>query len=130
MTIAFLGHDVAMASATGGATAFTAASPGVVDGSHVVHEADPSAASAFVADFGDSGEDWGWWISKSQRKFGWDNGDAGRNAIFGNLAGPGGWATALCATTLSHMGKHAPVLIVNQNDVPVTVEDYLLHIKP
>ena len=95
-----------------------------------IPESDPIEASSFFADFGDSGEDWGFWVDKSVRDFGWDNGDAGRNAIFVTLSGPGGWANALSATTLSHMGKHAPVLIVNQNGVPTVIEDYLRHIKP
>lgn len=95
-----------------------------------IPEADPIEAAAFFADFGDSGEDWGFWVDKSVRDFGWDNGDAGRNAIFVNLTGPGGWANALSATTLSHMGKHAPALIIDRNEVPAVVEDYLRHIKP
>lgn len=95
-----------------------------------IPKADPSAASAFFADFGDSGEDWGFWVDKSVRDFGWDNGDAGRNAIFVNLDGPGGWANALNATTLSHMGKHGPALVVDQNDLPTEIESYLRDIQP
>lgn len=95
-----------------------------------IPKADPSAASAFFADFGDSGEDWGFWVDKSVRDFGWDNGDAGRNAIFVNLNGPGGWANALNATTLSHMGKHGPALVVDQNDLPTEIERYLRDIQP
>ena len=95
-----------------------------------IPEPDPVGAAAFFADFGDSGEDWGFWVDKGVRDFGWDNGDTGRNAIFANLDGPGGWANVLNATTLSHMGKHAPVLIVDQNGVPTDVEEYLYDIKP
>ena len=95
-----------------------------------IPEPDPIGASAFFADFGDSGEDWGWWFESSAREFGWDNGDAGRNAIFANLEGPGGWANALAATTLSHMGKHGPVLIVTRTGVPEEVAAYLNDIQP
>lgn len=55
--------------------------------------------SAFFAGFHDAGRNWGAWYWQGARKFGWDNGDAGRNAIFVNMNGPGGWQNALIATT-------------------------------
>jgi hypothetical protein len=88
------------------------------------------AISSFFAGHHDSGEDWGWWFEASDRAFGWGNAEAGRNAIFVNVDGPGGWANALSATTLSHMGKHAPVLIVEADEVPTAVENYLAILKP
>lgn len=36
----------------------------------------------------------------------------------------------LPATTLSHMGKHAPVLVVEQTSIPEPVRRYLALIKP
>lgn len=91
---------------------------------------DLPAISAFFAGHHDSGEDWGWWIDDNPREFGWGNSEAGRNAIFINTTGPGGWANALCATTLSHMGKHAPALVVNEDSVPESVATYLNLLKP
>lgn len=91
---------------------------------------DLPAISAFFAGHHDSGEDWGWWIDDNPRAFGWGNAEAGRNAIFINASGPGGWANALAATTLSHMGKHAPALVVNSTGVPDSVATYLALLKP
>jgi hypothetical protein len=87
-------------------------------------------ASAYFAGFVDEGRDWGAWYWQGERRFGWANRDAGRNAIFVNLDGPGGWQNALAATTLSHMGKHAPALIVGADDVPTKVQQYLETIRP
>lgn len=92
--------------------------------------ADASEASAYFAGFVDEGRDWGAWYWQGERRFGWDNRDAGRNAIFVNLDGPGGWQNALVATTLSHMGKHAPVLMVEADGVPEVVRAYLESIRP
>lgn len=86
--------------------------------------------SSFFAGYHDSGEDWGWWFEASAREFGWGNSDAGRNAIFVNIDAPGGWANALPATTLSHMGKHAPVLILDGSGVPESIATYLALLKP
>ncbi len=86
--------------------------------------------STYFAGYHDSGEDWGWWVESSAREFGWGNADAGRNAIFINVDGPAGWANALPGTTLSHMGKHAPAIILGGDGVPDAVESYLSLLKP
>jgi hypothetical protein len=92
--------------------------------------ADAAEASAYFAGFVDQGRDWGAWYWQGERRFGWDNRDAGRNAIFVNLDGPGGWQNAIVATTLSHMGKHAPALMVEAGTVPADVRAYLETIRP
>lgn len=92
--------------------------------------ADATDASAYFAGFVDEGRDWGAWYWQGERRFGWGNRDAGRNAIFVNLDGPGGWQNALVATTLSHMGKHAPALMVDADGVPEEVRAYLETIRP
>ncbi|MCA9875653.1 MAG: cell wall-binding repeat-containing protein [Anaerolineales bacterium] len=86
--------------------------------------------SAFFAGFHDEGADWGAWWWMASRTFGWGISEAGHNAIFVNADGPGGWQNVLPATTLSHMGKHAPVLAVNADGVPPAVADYLAILKP
>ncbi|MGI8875599.1 MAG: hypothetical protein ACR2KP_15015 [Egibacteraceae bacterium] len=73
---------------------------------------------------------WDAWFWQGSRQFGWDNGDAGRNAIFVNIDGPAGWQNAVVATTLSHMGKHAPVLVIDGDGVPEPASSYLDKIKP
>jgi hypothetical protein len=95
-----------------------------------IPRADPAAASAYFAGFKDLGADWGAWFWQGSRDFGWGISEAGHNAIFVALDGPGGWQNALPATTLSHMGKHAPVLILNGGGVPEAVADYLAVLKP
>ncbi|HEX6384215.1 MAG TPA: cell wall-binding repeat-containing protein [Anaerolineae bacterium] len=91
---------------------------------------DVAGTSAFFAGFHDEGVDWGAWFWQASRTFGWGIAEAGHNAIFVNVDGPGGWQNVLPATTLSHMGKHAPVLAINQDSVPEAVANYLAIIKP
>jgi hypothetical protein len=93
--------------------------------------ADPTTVSTRFAAFHDVGKDWGAWVVQGSRTFGWDIGEAGHNAIFVNLNGPAGWQNAVVATTLSHMGKHAPVIILDGADnIPQSVRDYLDIIRP
>ncbi len=89
----------------------------------------PELSSAF-AGFKDEGEDFGGWVIQGAREFGWGIDDAGRNVIAVNLAGPGGWQNAVVATTLSHMGKHAPVVMVERDRVPEPVVRFLASIRP
>lgn len=91
---------------------------------------DFAGTSAFFAGFHDEGADWGAWWWMASRKFGWGIAEAGHNAVFVNAGGPGGWQNVLPATTLSHMGKHAPVLAVTTDGVPPAVADYLAILKP
>ncbi len=92
--------------------------------------ATPSEISAYFAGFKDIGKDWGAWFWQSSRDFGWGISEAGHNAVFVSLDGPGGWQNAVTATTLSHMGKHAPVLILDGEGVPDAVANYLKILKP
>lgn len=99
---------------------------------HVTRMPEPDVAgtSAFFAGFHDEGKDWGAWFWEKPRGMGWGIAEAGHNGIFANIDGPGGWANVLPATTLSHMGKHAPVLFVNADGVPERVASYLRILKP
>lgn len=90
----------------------------------------PGATSANFAAFHDEGQDWGVWFTQGARSFGWGIGEAGHNAIFVNIDGPAGWQNAVTATTLSHMGKHAPVLILDDGAIPDAVNTYLNITKP
>lgn len=91
---------------------------------------DAIGASVYFAGFKDQGEDWGAWFWQHARSFGWGIAEAGHNAIFVNLDGPEGWQNALVASTMSHMGKHAPVLVVERDNVPDAVRSYLQILKP
>ncbi|MDT8304726.1 MAG: cell wall-binding repeat-containing protein [Anaerolineae bacterium] len=92
--------------------------------------ADVIETSAFFAGFHDIGKDFGAWFWMKEREMGWGIDEAGHNAIFINVEGPGGWQNAIVATTLSHMGKHAPVLVVNSDAVPPPAAEYLESTKP
>lgn len=91
---------------------------------------DPAGTSAFFAAFHDEGANWGAWFWEDARSFGWGISEAGHNAIFVRLDGPAGWQNAMPATTLSHMGKHAPVLILQGDTVPDPVARYLEITRP
>jgi hypothetical protein len=90
----------------------------------------PAEVSTFFSGFHDEGADWGAWFWQAARSFGWGISEAGHNAIFVRLDGPGGWQNALPATTLSHMGKHAPVLILEGDGIPEAIADFLQTIQP
>jgi hypothetical protein len=92
--------------------------------------ADVTETSAYFASFHDEGKDWGAWFWKKARAMGWGIDEPGHNVIFVNIDGPGGWQNAMPATTLSHMGKHAPVLAVSSDAVPPPAADYLETTKP
>lgn len=92
--------------------------------------ADVTETSATFAGFHDEGADWGAWFWQKARTFGWGIDEAGHNAIFVNPAGPAGWQNVMPATTLSHMGKHAPVVVVNADGVPQPAANYLESTKP
>ncbi len=91
---------------------------------------DITGTAAFFAGFKDQGKDFGAWFWQKPRAMGWGISEAGHNAIFVNVDGPGGWANAIAATTLSHMGKHAPVLVVDADSVPDATASYLQILKP
>jgi hypothetical protein len=91
---------------------------------------DLPAISAYFAGFKDLGGNWGAWFWQGTRDFGWGISEAGHNAVFVNPDGPAGWQNAIVATTLSHMGKHAPVLVVTTDEVPADVSNYLKILKP
>ncbi len=91
---------------------------------------DASSTSVYFAGFKDIGKDWGGWFWQNARDFGWGISEAGHNLIFVRLDGPGGWQNALPATTLSHMGKHAPVIILDGDQVSEQVANYIKILRP
>jgi len=93
-------------------------------------KADLPGMGAFFAGFKDQGQNWGGWWFENARAFGWGLSEAGHNAVFVTMDGAGGWRNVLPATTLSHMGKHAPVLVVERDGVPEAVANSLEILKP
>ena len=76
---------------------------------------DPYALSAYFAGYRDSGQDFGYWIGRSPRDFGWGIAESGHNFTFVN---PEDWAEGIVAAVLSHRGKHGPILLVNRMPCP------------
>lgn len=83
--------------------------------------------SVGFAGYKDIGKNFGWWISKRQRDFGWGIAEAGHNFIFVN---PKDWQMAVSASVLSHKGKHGPILLVKDNEIPEPIINYLKTVKP
>jgi hypothetical protein len=83
---------------------------------------DPYALSAYFAGYRDSGQDFGYWIGRRARDFGWGIAEPGHNFTFVN---PDAWAEGLAGSVLSHRGKHGPILLVQQDSLPEPVRRYL-----
>lgn len=79
------------------------------------------------AGYRDSGFNQGYWINWWARDFGWDVGEAGHNFTFVNADD---WQQAVTGSVLSHMGKHGPMILVNQNGVNERTAEYLEKIRP
>ncbi len=75
----------------------------------------------------DFGRNFGWWVRRTPRMFGWGIGEAGHNFIFVNPKYP---LQAVPAAVLSHMGKHGPFLLVKEDDIPDPVIRYLQTVQP
>jgi putative flavoprotein involved in K+ transport len=74
------------------------------------------------ATFPASGQDFGYWIGRRARDFGWGIAEPGHNFTFVN---PDAWAEGLAGSVLSHRGKHGPILLVQQDSLPEPVRRYL-----
>lgn len=87
----------------------------------------PYGTSAVNAGYKDYGRNYGWWWAWIDRSLGWGIAQAGHNFIIGdadNLLG------MIPAAVLGHMGKHGPMLLVEEDSVPKAVADYLKMVKP
>lgn len=83
--------------------------------------------SVGFAGYKDIGKDFAWWVGKRPRSFGWGITDAGHNFIFVN---PRDWHCAVTASILSSKGKHGAILLINSDNIPQTVINYLETLKP
>ncbi|MGD9673671.1 MAG: cell wall-binding repeat-containing protein [Candidatus Nitrosocosmicus sp.] len=87
----------------------------------------PFEMSAKFAGFKDMGNNYGFWIGEMARNFGWGLAEAGHNFALVNPDHP---QDAVPASILSHRGKHGPMLLVNENDIPKPIEGYLKTVQP
>lgn len=88
---------------------------------------DAFATNAITAGYKDFGRALGWWWGWSARSFGWGIAQAGHNYIIVNSDDLLG---AIPAVLLGHMGKHGPVLLVREKEVPASVGHYLETVRP
>ncbi|NJW52269.1 hypothetical protein [Salinimicrobium oceani] len=85
------------------------------------------ASNTVNAGYKDYGRNFGWGWGWSPRNFGWGIAQAGHNFIFSNAENVLG---TIPAAVLGHMGKHGPILLVDQDELPNAVEEYLKMVKP
>lgn len=85
------------------------------------------ASNAVNAGYKDYGRNFGWAWGWTPRQFGWGIAQAGHNYIFSNADNVLG---TIPAVVLGHMGKHGPVLLVDDDELPPSVADYLEMVKP
>ncbi len=88
---------------------------------------DAFGMSTGFAGYADVGPNFGYWVAKTIRMFGWGIAEAGHNFIFVNPAQP---EMAVPAGILSHRGKHGPMLLVQDNTIPEPVVRYLKIVQP
>jgi hypothetical protein len=75
------------------------------------------------AGYKDAGRKIGWWFGKAARAPGWGYAEPGHNTLLGN---PTDWRTIVPSGVLSHMGKHAMLLLTDEDgSLPEVVESYL-----
>lgn len=83
---------------------------------------DPYQMSAYFAGYADLGNNFGYWIWRIPRMVGWGVAEPGHNFT---IANPDNWAETIAGSILSHRGKHGPMLLVQQNNIPESVRGYL-----
>ena len=85
------------------------------------------ASNTVNAGYKGYGRNFGWGWGWAPRGFGWGIAQAGHNYIFSNADNVLG---TIPAAVLGHMGKHGPILLVEQDNLPDAVVKYLKMVKP
>lgn len=85
------------------------------------------ATNTINAGYKDFGRNFGWSWGWTPRDFGWGLAQAGHNYIFSSADNVLG---TIPAAALGHMGKHGPILLVDSEEIPQAVKDYLKMVKP
>jgi hypothetical protein len=88
----------------------------------------PQEMAVRWAAYRDEGRRLGWWFGERARRIGWGITEPGHNAI---LANPADWREVVPTSVLSHLGKHAFLLLTNPDGtLPASVRAYLQLLKP
>lgn len=85
------------------------------------------ASNTVNAGYKDFGRNFGWAWGWTPRSFGWGIAKAGHNFTFSSADNVLG---TIPAAVLNHMGKHGPILLVDSEELPQAVSDYLKLVKP
>ncbi|MGI0105093.1 hypothetical protein [Salinimicrobium sp. WS361] len=85
------------------------------------------ASNTVNAGYKDYGRNFGWGWDWAARDFGWGIAQAGHNYIFSSAENVLG---TIPAAVLGHMGKHGPILLVEEDSLPGAVKSYLEMVKP
>ena len=72
----------------------------------------PQEMAVSWAGYKDLGRIYGWWFGKDKRDVGWGYAEPGHNVL---LAGPQDWREIVPSGVLSHMGKHAMLLLTEDD---------------
>ncbi len=83
----------------------------------------PQEMAVRWAGYKDSGRMLGWWFGQRERGAGWGIAEPGHNTL---LANPSDWREVVPGFVLSHMGKHAPLMLTNDDgSLPAVVRTYV-----
>ena len=74
--------------------------------------ASPQEMCVRWAGYKDGGREFGWWFGEATREVGWGYAEPGHNTL---LANPSDWRTVVPSGVLSHMGKHAMLVLTNED---------------
>lgn len=88
----------------------------------------PQEMAVRWAGYKDLGQQFGWWFGESQRSVGWGYAEPGHNLI---VATPNDWRVIVPSGVLSHMGKHAMLLLTEEDgSLPEVMRGYLEILQP
>jgi hypothetical protein len=85
--------------------------------------ATPQEMAVRWAGYKDVGRKLGWWFGQEMRGVGWGYAEPGHNTLLGN---PSDWREIVPSGVLSHMGKHAMLVLTNEDgSIPEAARNYL-----
>ncbi len=88
----------------------------------------PQEMSVRWAGYKDIGQQFGWWFGKAIRNIGWGYAEPGHNLT---VATPEDWRIIVPSGVLSHMGKHAMFMLLNEDGtIPEVMTGYLNILQP
>jgi hypothetical protein len=80
------------------------------------------------AGYKDLGRQFGWWFGQAHRDIGWGYAEPGHNLL---VATPQDWRVIVPSGVLSHMGKHAMLMLLNEDGtIPEVMAGYANILQP